>query len=164
MKITGHGKLKRKLLTRLLIWLVLITYMFIIFGLSAQDDFKSHNLSTNIAKKLCPYLIKIESRLGLKPTTVSQLNYRLRKLIHFIEYFLLAVLLFIALSLFRMKYYLKIVIILGACITYAVFDEVHQMFVPGRGPGIRDVFIDSCGAVSAVFILLMMRILKGRVH
>ncbi len=34
-------------------------------------------------------------------------------------------------------------------ILYAVTDEVHQMFVPGRGPRVVDVLIDSAGAVTA---------------
>ncbi len=29
---------------------------------------------------------------------------------------------------------------------YAVIDEVHQGFVPGRGPRVTDVFIDGVGA------------------
>jgi VanZ family protein len=32
------------------------------------------------------------------------------------------------------------------CIAYAATDEVHQSFVPGRGPSPRDVAIDAIGA------------------
>ena len=149
---------------KLLIWSVLIIYMLIIFGLSAQEAFKSHSLSTSIAGKISPYIMKIESWLGLETTPVPQLNYRLRKLTHFFEYFLLAVLLFIALSFLQMKYRLKIAVVLIICIIYAVFDEIHQLFVPGRAPGIKDIFIDSSGAVLAVLLIYMIRLLKGRAH
>ncbi|WP_243096886.1 VanZ family protein [Thermohalobacter berrensis] len=32
------------------------------------------------------------------------------------------------------------------CILYAISDEVHQLFVPGRDAQITDVMIDSAGA------------------
>lgn len=32
-------------------------------------------------------------------------------------------------------------------IIYAVLDEYHQSFVPGRYPNIFDVFVDSCGVM-----------------
>lgn len=34
----------------------------------------------------------------------------------------------------------------------AIIDETHQMFVPGRGPQIKDVVIDSAGALAAVLL------------
>lgn len=33
------------------------------------------------------------------------------------------------------------------CVAYAFLDEFHQVFVPGRTPSLKDVFIDSCGVV-----------------
>ncbi len=35
---------------------------------------------------------------------------------------------------------------------YAVMDEFHQMFVPGRSCEIRDMCIDSCGVATGVLI------------
>ena len=32
------------------------------------------------------------------------------------------------------------------CVAYAATDELHQSFVPGRGPSPRDVVIDAAGA------------------
>lgn len=34
---------------------------------------------------------------------------------------------------------------------YAISDEYHQSFVPGRGPAVRDVIIDTFGAIFATF-------------
>lgn len=36
------------------------------------------------------------------------------------------------------------------CILYAISDEVHQLFVPGRGGQVRDVIIDSAGAIAGI--------------
>jgi VanZ family protein len=36
---------------------------------------------------------------------------------------------------------------LGLCILYAAMDEFHQSFVPGRGPRVLDVGIDTLGVL-----------------
>ncbi len=38
----------------------------------------------------------------------------------------------------------------GLAVLYAVTDEVHQSFVPGRTPSLWDVLIDGAGAALAV--------------
>ena len=39
---------------------------------------------------------------------------------------------------------------------YAITDELHQSFVPGRDPSLRDVAIDVAGALMAVAILRLV--------
>ena len=39
-------------------------------------------------------------------------------------------------------------------VVYAVFDEVHQYFVPGRACQLRDMIIDICGVSAGVLIAL----------
>ncbi|QCX34380.1 VanZ family protein [Caloramator sp. E03] len=45
-------------------------------------------------------------------------------------------------------------IVILICVLYAISDEFHQVFVPGRGPNIRDVFIDSTGTLVGILIYL----------
>ena len=40
---------------------------------------------------------------------------------------------------------------------YAVTDEFHQSFVPGRSCELRDMMIDSAGVAAGAFILLLMK-------
>ncbi|MBN2500350.1 MAG: VanZ family protein [Anaerolineales bacterium] len=40
----------------------------------------------------------------------------------------------------------------GLAVLYGISDEFHQSFVPGRGAGPVDVFIDACGAWLALFL------------
>ena len=46
------------------------------------------------------------------------------------------------------------------CITYAFFDELHQMFINNRSGEVRDIFIDMIGSISG--ILLFYKIRKKR--
>ncbi len=38
------------------------------------------------------------------------------------------------------------------CLMYAISDEIHQIFVPGRGAQISDVLLDSLGAGTGIII------------
>ena len=47
--------------------------------------------------------------------------------------------------------------VLAACI-----DETIQLFVPGRGPGLLDVGIDSCGVLMGMLLLQIGYVLRKR--
>ena len=69
------------------------------------------------------------------------------KLYHFIEYGIFSILLFFSLlnssrDFFR-KYVLVISIFIGA--SYAIIDEIHQRFIPGRSADILDFVADFLG-------------------
>lgn len=52
----------------------------------------------------------------------------------------------------------------AAALLYAVSDELHQFFVPGRGPGALDVLIDAAGALAGagVAVCTARRLRKRR--
>ena len=41
------------------------------------------------------------------------------------------------------------------CTTYSLTDEMHQMFIPGRSGEIRDILIDSLGALTGILICIV---------
>jgi VanZ family protein len=45
---------------------------------------------------------------------------------------------------------------------YAISDEVHQSFVPGRTPSPQDVLIDAAGAAAALLIIRWLAARRGR--
>lgn len=79
----------------------------------------------------------------------SDWNQNIRKLAHFSEYFLLATLLYMVLSVLKVPWWAKFLLILLACGGVACWDEFHQSQVPGRVMNFTDVLIDTSGAVSA---------------
>ena len=81
----------------------------------------------------------------------SQGSGLLRKIAHFTEFAALGLLLGWLFFMLRKKPYWPILLgVAAACI-----DETIQMFVPGRGPGLRDVLIDSCGVLMGVVLLTL---------
>jgi VanZ family protein len=47
---------------------------------------------------------------------------------------------------------------------YAVTDEIHQYFVPGRSCELRDIGIDSCGVLAGVLVVSLLMRSKERRH
>ncbi len=72
---------------------------------------------------------------------------------HVTEYLILAVLLWMAVvrvPRFRER---VVVVVLGMACLYAVSDEVHQFFVPGRVTDLRDLLVDVFGVALGVWLM-----------
>ena len=104
--------------------------------------------------------------LHLDPETAS---YLVRKLAHFSEYLVLGIFLMLFADGFRMPKgsgfgccFLKrgLPAWIGGTL-YAVTDEIHQRFVPGRSCELRDVCIDAAGVLTGVLIWLLIRKLRS---
>ncbi len=51
---------------------------------------------------------------------------------------------------------------LAFCVLYAISDELHQIFVPGRAAMVRDVCIDSSGSICGIALFILVRALIVR--
>lgn len=84
----------------------------------------------------------------------------LRKLAHFTEFACLGMCLRWFFGMLRTRPLEHWAYPLLAGILTACIDETIQVFVPGRGPSIRDVMIDTAGAVLGIGILSLIYHLK----
>ena len=48
------------------------------------------------------------------------------------------------------------------CIIYAIFDEIHQIYVPGRTGKAIDVIIDTLGSCMGITVLILNNTIKRR--
>ena len=60
------------------------------------------------------------------------------------------------LSTYRLHLKYKFLISLLVGLIYAVSDEIHQSFIPGRTASIRDVCIDTSGVFLGIIIVLII--------
>ncbi len=71
---------------------------------------------------------------------------------HFVIFFLLGFFLLAAIK-GNKKIKVKHLILVFICsLIYAVFDEIHQSFVPGRDASIRDILTDTAGIIFSLLI------------
>lgn len=127
-------------------WLLVILWMVVIFSFSSQKSYESDNSS----QTLINVIVKVTNKIHLTNydnrdiVNISNLlNLPVRKLAHFSEYFILALLLFNAMG-FSKKNILYAILI---CFIYSLSDEAHQLFVSGRNGNFIDTLIDTSGAV-----------------
>ena len=124
--------------------------MTLIFALSSQPAEESSQTSRLAAKLL--YSISPSFR-QLPPqeqqTVIENTQMIVRKGAHFSAYAGLGVLLTLA-------YGKKPVPGWVTAVLYAGSDELHQRFVPGRSGELRDVLIDSSGALTGILVLFLV--------
>lgn len=123
--------------------------MILIFLLSQQPGPASGETSTRLLKWLQSIGIDLVALFGDAAGPV------LRKTAHFTEYFILCLLIYLAI---KHAFTAKRAILyswIGAAF-YAATDEFHQLFVPFRTATVSDVLIDSAGALLAALLLLFL--------
>ena len=128
---------------------MLVGWMALIFMFSADSD--SGATSGGLLEALVALLSGLLGPLGLE--TQANLHLLLRKAAHFTEYAILALLWTGVLPRRSRRLWLAFWLAAG----YAVTDEIHQAFVPNRGPSPIDVLIDASGAATALTALWLLR-------
>lgn len=89
----------------------------------------------------------IERACLVSNINIELFNYVIRKFTHLLDYLILRIL---VINVFKYSGIVGIkamVITLSMCILYAISDEVHQLFVDGRGGQVGDVVLDGFGAL-----------------
>lgn len=141
-----------------LAWITVFVWMIVIFYLSHQPATISNELSKSVAKVVAGNIDFVSSRDDFN---LSSVNNIVRKQAHFWLYFALGILVVSSLRRVGMTGVKGFMLSIVICVIYAVTDEWHQLFVPGRGGQVSDVVIDSSGAVAGiVFILFIRRVTK----
>ena len=117
----------------LIIWMILI---FIMSNYTSTASAHQSGLIVNVIASI----FKIDN--------LNLLSHIIRKLAHFTEYFILGILTIRVIIDYKLNNYYAIII----CILYAISDEIHQIFIPGRSGEVRDVLIDITGTTLGIII------------
>lgn len=135
--------MKRKILS----WTLAVLWMALIFYLSHQPAIESNGLSTGITEKIVVMVEKVAPDIKFN---MGRFNHMLRKGAHFFAYLVLGILMINGLSSSDIYGFKGIGLAILICILYAISDEVHQLFNPGRGGQVSDVILDSAGAIIGI--------------
>lgn len=89
--------------------------------------------------------------------TLAMLHGLIRKSAHFVEYFILSLLVLRGIRAGRKENHLGWAVV-AVCIVagYAALDEFHQSFVPGRTAAVADVLLDTGGGVAAQLVAALV--------
>ena len=139
-------KVSRKVvITRIILLLFIIIWAFIVFNFSSQNG----DESSGVSRKVVEVFVKEE-------VLADKVEPYVRKFAHFSEYGLGGVLFISLFSTYEWTDRKKITLAIVLGIWYAGLDEVHQLMVPARHGSIVDVYIDTLGFSTGVFLMLLL--------
>lgn len=153
---------------KIISWILVVAWMIFIFILSNMNSNDSGNKSQTIVKNTVDVTTTIGSNVGVikKPSEEkieklsADLNPIFRKFSHAFVYLVLAILVANALNISKVKKVFIFTILI--CILYAASDEFHQLYIPGRSGEVRDVMIDTLGALIGYSLYKLMFILFNK--
>ena len=130
--------------------------MVLIFYFSSQNSTDSSDVSKGVTEKLVDIITSISHiHVEDKQTAAEKIHGLIRKIAHFTIYAALGISAFVSFKLVLGKRKGTVfAITAGFSAIYAVSDEIHQILSDGRSCEIRDVLIDTAGAVTGMLILL----------
>lgn len=140
------GKRKIRLI---LSWSAVVFWMGVIFFLSHQPASESSDLSSGITDVIVHTMQNIAPFISIEE---DFFHHFIRKSAHFTAYLLLGMLVIHALRMPYRKGYIMAFLI---SVLYAMSDEFHQLFIPGRSGELRDIAIDSVGAATGIGVYML---------
>lgn len=138
-------------------WLAVLAMMCVTF-LFGTDLFSAEN-----TRPIIRWIMRLLFGEGIDSKTTGGGDGLLRKSAHFIEYALLAWLWFRALRGSRngQWHWSWFFIALGVTVLWATIDELQQGYISTQRTGSPwDVLLDSCGALSALLLVLLIHYIR----
>ena len=134
-----------------------LAWMGMIFYLSHQPASQSSELSGTFVEMLFIFM-------SFMPVSIDEeaVHFFIRKSAHFSAYFILGILVLHTLKLFFTLRYSVILLAFIISLMYAITDEFHQTFIPGRSGELRDVLVDSAGSFTGIMTYLLCLILYNK--
>lgn len=142
---------------------ILVWAYFLVFGTAGSGIGKmSHSVGKVIGEVLVPDFKTLSAEEQEK--IAEKIDYPIRKTAHTMEYAVLGGLLVLMYGSYGIigKKGMAYGILTG--VAYAMTDEIHQLFVPGRSCQVTDVLIDSAGVLfgSVIGVLIFISTVKQR--
>ncbi len=137
--------------------MALMAIFVTIFGFSNQNSEISGGLSHKVANFVVEFIPNIKNMPEEeKKDIVDRIEKVVRKIAHYSIYTLLGIILMSLMITYKLKELDRIAVSLIIGVIYASTDEIHQAFVPGRGPLITDVMLDTVGVLTGICITMLV--------
>ncbi len=146
---------KKRIAAAVIFAILAVTVAVAIFAFSAQSYDDSADLSSSVTATILSLFPEYnEADETARAEMLSFWDPIFRALGHFSEFFLLAFFTALSLKAFDLGWPSTFSFLVS--LLYAVSDEIHQYFVPGRVCDITDILTDALGAFLAVFLIYIV--------
>ena len=138
----------------MLLMFLMMAFIFLMSSMPASESSLLSDYVVRILRRLIPVFDQLSGDAYEGAQMV--LTWLVRKSAHFFEYFLLGGLALLSFGSFLRRALISLPIAVAVCAGFAMSDEVHQHFVPGRAMTMGDVLIDSCGAILGIILFFLI--------
>lgn len=145
--------------------ILVVIWMVVIFCYSSQNAEKSTESSSELTHAILNILTQTGfiSACNISLQEFTKVESLIRTMAHFTEYLIFSLFTFqlsrYSIANINIK---KILYPFLFCSSYAITDEIHQYFVPGRAMQLEDWFVDSMGILCGVLIMLFLTKSKNK--
>lgn len=147
-------KFDKKSQIKILKIILIIIWMITVFCFSGQQGTESGDTSRSFTVVIIQ--VFTGNKLALNDPFIEEIQLIIRKLAHFTVYAIGGFLIMnYAYTTDKTRKY-QVLYSIGFGGLYAITDEIHQLFVPGRTGRILDVGIDSLGVITGIFIYIIL--------
>lgn len=150
-------KRKNMIIRTITIMLTIIVFI-VIFKFSSEDSGESTGTSDFVIDTIIninPFTRNLDD--VKKEEIKENIKMPIRKLAHFSIYTVLGITTMLHMFTYAISKSKKIGNSLAIGMLYAISDEIHQLFVPGRSGQITDVCIDTIGVLFGISIVLVVQ-------
>ncbi len=142
-------------------WILTFVIMAVIFHFSSQTAVESTVVSTGLSERILRAILSITKMTEEEiSAAVQMMDGPIRTLAHYGIFLLLGMACYLAAYFTKRKCHIyKSLYSVGICTCYAVFDEIHQLFTPGRSFQLSDILTDTAGIVTGTLVVMGIIIL-----
>lgn len=139
--------------------ILIILWMAGVFYFSNQASTESSKISSGFTDKVLSIWNSSKSKT---PSQKRKIEKIIRKIAHFSVYTLGGILILLHMNTYLFKTKKKVLLSWLIGTIYAITDETHQLFIPGRSGEIKDVCIDSLGVITGIIIVILVGLIISK--
>ncbi len=149
--------MKDKLIFRFVFLIFSIAILIFIFNMSSANADESTKVSGRFIEKMAEIFIDDFKNFEInhKILLVKSMQNLVRKLAHFSIFFALGYCVNGFVCTFNLTFLFRNLFSSVFCLFYAIFDEIHQTFVPGRSGQASDVLLDFTGSIFGILLMIV---------
>lgn len=148
---------------RIILGILLIIWAGTIFMFSHQGGEQSSNTSQGTVRIVLENIIPNHLTEYEKEEIIQKIEPFIRKLAHYAVYIIGGILIYSFMNTFSMTMKRSFLFsqIIGT--GYAITDELHQYFIPGRSAQISDILLDAFGVLTGIIMMILLQALYNKI-
>lgn len=147
-------------------WVLTFLIMAVIFRFSAQTAVESTEVSVGFSERLLRLFLSITKMSEEEIVyTAEMMDGMIRVVAHYSVFLLLGTTCYLAAYFTKnLCHIYKSMYSVGICVAYAISDEIHQLFVPGRSFQVLDIITDTAGILTGTAIVIGIILIYRKKH